>query len=160
MTIGSRAVRWRLFFVAIRVPLAIADDIAHLSNVKESIDKMSASLKCDALPATDFLLSYKIDDGSAEDHPMKKKKESSVMVYKDDHHEIFNLSGVSWPPPLEDAKEIIDYYLMYPRVMELTYFIHTQYLHTAKNNINPVFRRRQLNQKGSLLERQGSESHH
>ena len=52
------------------------------------------------------------------------------MVYKDEHHEVFNMSGITWPPNLEDAPEI-DYHLMYPRVMELTYFVHTQYAHTA-----------------------------
>ena len=127
-THDSLAVRWRLYFIAMRVPLAIADNVIALTGIKQAMEEFRRCLKIEPESPQEFLLPYVLDETTAEDCSAKKRKseEGKSQKYKEEHFEIFSRASLVWPPTFQDTPEI-DRSLMHERVQELAYYLHKLY---------------------------------
>ena len=134
---GSCGVRWRLYFIAIRVPLTLENNIEELISIKRKIGDLNNSMRLESGDPLDFLLPYKLDDdsdhGNDEEQAAKKLKDSKGVKCKDEHFELFAHANLIWPPDLTELKAV-DYSKMSNRVMEIVYYICKVYHETANKH--------------------------
>ena len=123
---GSAAVRIRIFFVAIRVPKAIADNSPLLIQVRREMHVMHEGLKTRPGNPLEFLCCLDPgDEDDADEEPAKKKTAKSAK-YKEEHMDIFACAELQWPPDLFAHPETITAG-MTQRHQEQTYYMHLMY---------------------------------
>jgi site-specific DNA-cytosine methylase len=80
---GSPAVRWRLYFIAMRVPKTLENMIPELIIIKQKMCELMLAMRIDHGNPLDFIQVYD-DDGDETDDDEPAAKQPKVMKYKED----------------------------------------------------------------------------
>ena len=138
---GSGAERTRLYFIFIRVPLAIGNDIVQILEIKKGIRDMNSALKFQSPSAPqDFLLPMQYQEFMRE--PCVETAGKAVAVFKDEHFMAYGKAGMKWSANMSDAP-LIDTQGMWSMLsIELTgnlknYFLHDliQFAYTVLHDV-------------------------
>ena len=79
----SPAVRWRLYFIALRVPKCIENRIPEIIAIKQQMLDLMLQMRTQAGKPTDFLVLSDDNNEGSDDDNVSKPKQPKVMTYKD-----------------------------------------------------------------------------